>query len=370
MTKVSPIAIQQINSDAEPRVTSRPLRSLDDLSDQGLIEDADDQQLEEVSRRFAIGVTPTMADLIEPHNPADPIAMQFIPDVRELEQHPTDTGDPIGDRRHSPLTGIVHRYPDRLLLTPIHVCPVYCRFCFRRETVGKPEHALLSDSELAAALDYIRNHQEVWEVILSGGDPLLLSPRRLTAIIKALNEIEHVGVIRVHTRVPVVDPARISQRRIAALRSATALYVVLHSNHARELTADARAACARLVDAGIPMLSQTVLLKGINDDPDTLEELLRMLVANRIKPYYLHHADRTAGTGHFRTSIKHGRAIVKSLRGRVSGLCQPTYVLDIPGGAGKVPLESGWVEREGQSGYQFTDHRGLQHAYDDHCDDT
>ncbi len=365
MPKMSPIAARQSNQHQTPHNARQSLRSLDDLEGEGLIESANDPRLEEVGRRFAIRLTPAMADVIDPQNPADPVARQFIPDVRELEKHPADISDPIGDRSHSPVTGIVHRYPDRLLLTPIHVCPVYCRFCFRRETVGKPEQALLSDSDLETALDYIRDHPEVWEVILSGGDPLLLSPRRIQKLVSALNDIEHVGVIRIHTRVPVVDPDRISRRMIDALRSNKAVYVVLHTNHTRELTSAAREACAQLVDAGIPMLSQTVLLKGVNDDPAMLEQLLRTLVANRIKPYYLHHADRAPGTAHFRTSIDEGREIVRSLRGRVSGLCQPTYVLDIPGGAGKVPLDSGWVAPGENARHRITDYQGKEHDYDD-----
>jgi lysine 2,3-aminomutase len=326
---------------------------------------AQHEDLDEVSRRFAIAITPAMTDLIEPQNPADPIALQFQPDVRELETTPDELSDPIGDAAHSPVAGIVHRYPDRLLLTPVKVCPVYCRFCFRRETVGKQARALLTATELDAAINYISQHEEVWEVILSGGDPLILSPRRLQDIIGRLSKIGHVGVIRIHTRVPVVEPARVKPALLAALRSAKAVYVVLHSNHPRELTKAAQSACGRIVDAGIPMLSQTVLLKGINDDAQTLETLLRQLVANRIKPYYLHHADKAPGTSHFRTSIGKGRALVSGLRGKISGLCQPTYVLDIPGGHGKVPLGESWAEPAGTAQYRVRDCRGHNHTYAD-----
>jgi lysine 2,3-aminomutase len=346
-------------------IQTKVLRNSADLAEAGLIDAKNRPQLEAVGQRFAIAITPTMADLIDPQNPGDPIAKQFIPDIRELNAHPLDQSDPIGDQPHSPVTGIVHRYPDRLLLMPVKVCPVYCRFCFRRETVSNPEHALLSDDELDTALNYIRSHDEIWEVILSGGDPLLLSPRRLTTIISALNEMEHVGVIRIHTRVPVVDPKRVSSVLLDALQSKTAVYVVLHTNHPQELTNAARTACAQIVDAGIPMLSQTVLLKDINDDPETLEALFRQLITCRVKPYYLHHADRAPGTAHFRTTIKKGRAIMQTLRSKVSGICQPTYVLDIPGGAGKVPLEPEFVAEESPSRYKVRDHRGLIHEYDD-----
>jgi lysine 2,3-aminomutase len=321
--------------------------------------------LNEVSRRFAVAITPPMRDLIDPRNPADPIGLQFQPDVRELETTPDELHDPIGDSEHSPVDGIVHRYPDRLLLTPIRVCPVYCRFCFRRETVGKPDQAILSDQQLDTALDYIAAHPEVWEVILSGGDPLILSPRRLQKILRKLTVIEHVGVIRLHTRVPVIEPERVNAALLDALDSAKAVYIVLHTNHPRELTAPARDACSRIVDAGIPMLSQTVLLKGINDDAQTLETLLRQLVANRVKPYYLHHADKARGTSHFRTSIAAGRALMNDLRGRVSGLCQPDYVLDIPGGHGKAPLAESWTEPMGEARYKVRDYRGQNHVYTD-----
>ena len=322
-------------------------------------------ELDEVSRRFAVAITPAMQDLIDPQNPADPIALQFSPDIRELETHPDELSDPIGDVPHSPVTGIVHRYPDRLLLTPVKVCPVYCRFCFRRETVGKQAHALLTEAELDAAIRYISEHEEAWEVILSGGDPLILSPRRLKDIVRRLTAIEHVGVIRIHTRVPVVEPERINPALLDALQSSKAVYVVLHSNHPRELTKAAKRACKSIIDTGIPMLSQTVLLKGINDDAQTLATLLRQLVANRIKPYYLHHADKAAGTRRFRTSIAEGRALMDDLQGRISGLCQPTYVLDIPGGYGKVPLNENRVVRDGAAEYRVRDYRGGQHTYHD-----
>jgi lysine 2,3-aminomutase len=207
----------------------------------------------------------------------------------------------------------------------------------------------------------------VWEVILSGGDPLLMSARRLQEIIGALEQIDHVKTIRIHTRVPVVDPARISAKLVSALKCSKPVYVVLHSNHPNELSANAKQACALLVDNGIPMLSQTVLLKGINDDPVTLEALMRTLVENRVKPYYLHHADRARGTGHFRTSIKEGQELMRELRGRVSGLCQPEYVLDIPGGAGKTPIGPQWIESSDgtANGYDITDYHGNQHQYMD-----
>jgi lysine 2,3-aminomutase len=253
-----------------------------------------------------------------------------------------------------------------VLLKPVHVCAVYCRFCFRREVVGQGR--ALSRDQLAAALDYIRAHSEIWEVVLTGGDPLVLAPRRLQEIVAALAAVPHVKVIRVHTRVPVVEPARVTPALVRALKArGKASYVVLHANHARELTPKARAACARLVDAGIPMLSQSVLLRGVNDDAAVLGELLRALVECRIKPYYLHHGDLAPGTSHWRTGIDEGQALMRSLRGRLSGLCQPTYVLDIPGGHGKSPIGPGYLARVGGSNgtarYEVEDFNGRRHAY-------
>ena len=314
---------------------------------------------------MAVALTPAVRDRIDAADPADPIARQFVPTAEELLIAPDELADPIGDAPYTPLPGVTHRYPDRVLLKPTHACPVYCRFCFRREVVG-PGGGALSEAELAAALDYVAERPSIWEVILSGGDPLILSPRRLGAIVARLDAIPHLGVIRVHTRVPAVEPERVTPELVAALRAKKAVWVVLHANHARELDARTRDAIARLVDAGIPMLAQTVLLAGVNDDPEALEALFRALVALRVKPYYLHHADLAPGTGHFRTSIASGQALVRGLRGRVSGLCQPTYVLDLPGGAGKVPIGPAYL-RESTRGEAAVveDWQGKLHRYPD-----
>jgi lysine 2,3-aminomutase len=320
--------------------------------------------LDLVAERYAVAVTPLMQELIDAESCDGPVARQFVPDGRELEHGPLELSDPIGDASHSPVPGIVHRYPDRVLLTPTKICPVYCRFCFRRETVGRPEHALLDEAELDGALQYIRDNEQIWEVILSGGDPLVLSPRRLSGILDALRSIDHVRVLRVHTRVPLVAPERVSPGLVGALRAATPLFVVLHANHASEFTGAGEAACARLVDAGIPMLGQTVLLAGVNDDAVELETLMRRFVENRIKPYYLHQADRANGTGHFRTSVEKGRAMVGELRGRLSGICQPTYVLDIPGGYGKSPIGPDYVRRGRDGRMQVLDYQGCWHDYE------
>jgi len=338
-------------------------RSAADLAEAGVIETARIAEIDAVAARFAVAVTEDLLELIDAADPADPIARQFVPSAAELAHSAAERADPIGDRAHSPVDGIVHRYPDRVLLKLTQLCPVYCRFCFRREMVG-PEQPGLDDAALARALDYVRAHDAIWEVILTGGDPLILSDRRLGTVIAALNAIPHVAVIRIHTRVPVADPARVTPALVAALGGRAPVYVLLHCNHPRELTPAARAACARFVDAGIPMLGQTVLLRGVNDDVETMSRLLRELVAARVKPHYLHHGDLAPGTRGFRTTIDAGQRLMRALRGNLSGLCQPTYVLDIPDGHGKVPIGPGYLTaRDGQ--YVVDDGRGQPHRYAD-----
>jgi lysine 2,3-aminomutase len=343
---------------------TRTLRRPQDLVDAGLVPDHGRAALDEVAKRYAIAITPAIADLVAEDAPSGPIAAQFVPDAAELKSHPDEADDPIGDDAHSPVPGIVHRYPDRVLLKPVHVCAVYCRYCFRRTMVGPGKRQTLSPQALATAFDYIRARPEIWEVILTGGDPLVLSPRKLAAIVRTLVAIEHVQVVRIHTRLPVADPAKITPALVRAMKATPkATYVVLHANHARELSPAARAACARIVDAGIPMLSQSVLLRGVNDNPQALAELMKSFVACRIKPYYLHHADLAPGTGHFRTSIAEGQALMRALHGRHSGLCQPQYVLDIPGGHGKSPVGPRYLTGSDSEGYEVTDFQGDRHSY-------
>jgi len=333
------------------------LRNVPDLLAAGLIPENEAPALEAVTARYAMAITPDIVRIVDPADPDDPIARQFVPTADELIASPDELADPIGDEVHSPVKGIVHRYPDRVLLKPLHACPVYCRFCFRREQVG-PGGEMLNREELEAALAYIRGNPAIWEVILTGGDPLMLSPRRLGAILDALEAIPHIATLRIHSRVPVVDPGRITPALLAVLDRRKPVWIAIHSNHPRELTEAARAACRSLVRAGVTLLGQTVLLRGVNDDPAVLEALFRAMVAERIKPYYLHHPDLAPGTAHFRLGIAEGRAIVRALRGRLSGLAQPTYVLDIPGGAGKVPIGPNMVEPGG-----VRDPAGRLHAY-------
>lgn len=285
-------------------------------------------------------------DLIDWCDPADPLRRQVLPTAAELAVHPDELADPIGDDAHSPTPGVVHRYPDRALLLLTAACAVHCRFCFRREFVGQPARAL-SPAQFEAAFAYLARHDEIWEVILSGGDVLTLPDAYLAGVLARLRAIPHLRIVRVHSRVPAVLPARLSDELARLLRRHAPVYLVAHVNHPREVTPAFAHAVGRLVDAGVPVLSQSVLMAGVNDDAAVLGDLFRRLVESRVKPYYLHHPDLARGTGHFRVSVATGRRLMRELRGRVSGLCLPTYVLDTPGGLGKVPLEDAYVHHQG-----------------------
>ena len=337
-------------------MTSRASENLSDLVRDGRLPEAT-AELQEVAQQFRIRMTAAMRDAADPG-----VDAQFVPTSAELTIRPEELYDPIGDDAHSPVPGLTHRYPDRVILHSTQTCEVYCRFCFRRETVG--EDGTLTETELDAILSYLSDHPQIHEVILTGGDPLVLSPRRLGRLMARLRALPHLEVIRFHTRVPVVAPHRITPDLLDALRGST-VYMVVHTNHPAELTEEARAALARLADAGIPLLSQSVLLRGINDSAETLTALFRGLIRNRVKPYYLHHCDLARGTSHFRTTIGEGQAIMTALRGRLSGIAMPTYVLDIPGGFGKVPLTADYARHVGEGRWQITDWKGGRHDYRD-----
>lgn len=343
---------------------NRSLAKPADFVAAGLVAPQRADDLARVVTKYSAALSGRLADLIDPADPADPIARQFVPDISELDPDPRDLSDPIGDDAHSPCEGLVHRYPDRVLLKLVAACPVYCRFCFRRETVGAAKGGMLSAQAFARALDYIRSQTGVWEVILTGGDPLALSPRRLREAIGAIAAIDHVRTIRIHTRVPVAVPDLVTPELIAALKTpAAATWVAVHANHPRELTGLAREKCAALIDAGLPLVSQTVLLKGVNDDPDTLAALMRGFVETRIKPYYLHHPDLAPGTAHFRLGIAEGRRIVAEMNRRLSGIARPAYVLDIPGGHGKIALAQEAAREDAPGDWRLTDPAGGVHAY-------
>jgi len=347
------------------RTSQRTLTTAKALIDAGLATPERLEELEAVGRRYAVAIPPALAALIDTSDADDPIARQFVPDARELIRTPAERDDPIGDHLKSPVRGLVHRYPDRVLLKMVSVCAVYCRFCFRREMVGPGEPGL-DDEAFSAALDYIRARPAIWEVVLTGGDPLALSPRRVAAATEALAAIPHLEILRWHTRLPVAAPDRVTAALARALTAGhgKTVYVAIHANHARELTPSARAAAARLHAAGVVLVSQSVLLKGVNDDVETLEALMRAFVEARIKPYYLHHADLAPGTSHLRTTIAEGQALMRALRGRVSGLAMPAYVLDSPGARGKTPIGPSYVREDGED-YWIQDAQGGEARYRD-----
>ena len=316
---------------------SRTLRSPQDLARAGLVAPATLPALEVVAARYATAITPAMAALINPDDPADPIGLQYIPDAAELITAPHELEDPTADAPFTPVKGVVHRYPDRALLKPLLACPVYCRFCFRREKVG-PDGGLLTEAELQEALAWFEGNTAIREVILTGGDPLMLSARRLGEILGRLAGMAHIETLRIHTRVPVADPARVTGALVAAMRQTKPVFIAVHANHAREFTPDAAAALARLAEAGVPLLGQTVLLRGVNDDAAAMEALLRVMIRNRIKPYYLHSLDPAPGTARFQVPEAEGLALMASLRGRLPGHALPFFVRETPMGGGKKPV--------------------------------
>ncbi|PZP44903.1 MAG: lysine-2,3-aminomutase-like protein [Azospirillum brasilense] len=325
---------------------ARTLRSPEALAEAGLVPAAALPGLRAVSERYAISVTPGVAALIDRTDPADPIAAQYIPQAAELIISAQELEDPTADHPHSPVKGVVHRYPDRALLKPLLACPVYCRFCFRREQVG-PDGGLLSEAELDAALDYFARTPQLHEAILTGGDPLMLSPRRLGMIVARLSTIPHIEIIRIHSRVPVADPARVTPALAGALDTEKALFLCVHANHAREFSPPARSALRLLARGGVALLGQSVLLRGVNDSEAALEDLFRAMLASRIKPYYLHQLDRAPGTARFEVPIAEGRRLLHALRGRLTGLAWPVYALDTPGGGGKAPIGPEFATPEG-----------------------
>jgi lysine 2,3-aminomutase len=316
---------------------AQTLRSTSALLQAGFVPESHVAALETLEARYAIAVPPALAALIE--HPDDPIARQIIPHPDELITAGHELPDPTADQAHSPLPGLVHRYPDRVLIKPLLVCPLYCRFCFRREQVG-PDGGLLTDAQLDATIAYIRARPAIREVILTGGDPLLLSPRRLSVLLGVLDTIPHLDQLRIHTRVPVADPSRITPALLQALATEKPLFVAVHANHAREFAPAAAAALRDLAGAGAILLGQSVLLRGVNDSVQALEDLFRAMLRHRIKPYYLHQLDAAPGTARFLVPVTEGLALLAALRGRVTGLAFPTYVRERPNGAGKEPILS------------------------------
>ncbi|TPM34351.1 KamA family radical SAM protein [Mesorhizobium sp. B2-3-5] len=318
---------------------------------------------QEAASRHKVRAPKAYLDLIDWNDPADPIRAQVIPSPGELEEAEGELGDPIADHDFSPVPRLTHRHADRVLLFPTYQCAVYCRFCFRKESLTSIGRGYTREA-LEPALAYIAAHPEIREVILTGGDPLSLPDKALAEIRARIEAIAHVRLLRVHTRVPVALPSRITSGLVEALQGRLMVTIVTHFNHAREITDAAEAACRTMRQAGFVLLNQSVLLKGVNDNVEVLEELCRELMYRLgVKPYYLHHGDLARGMAHRRTTIAEGQALVEALRGRLSGICNPVYVLDLPEGGGKVPLGSCHVEERDGDSWRI---RGLDGAVRDY----
>ncbi len=315
-------------------------------------------RLRQAAESFEFRISPAMVDLIK--SPGDPIWRQYVPDLQELEVH-DGLVDSLAEDANSPVPNITHRYPDRALFLVSPVCAAYCRFCTRRRKVGDPEKIPMA--ELESAFRYLEEHVEIRDVIMSGGDPLLLSDRRIEDLCKRLRAIPHLEVLRIGSRVPCHLPERITPELCAILKRYHPLYINTHFNHPDELTPAAVAALGRLADAGIPLGCQTVLLKGVNDDPEVMKRLMQKLLAARVRPYYIYMCDQVAGAEHFRTTVEKGLEIIRALRGWTSGLAVPHFVIDAPGGGGKIPLLPEYVESISNDAVVLRNYAGKRYVY-------
>jgi lysine 2,3-aminomutase len=305
---------------------------------------------------FRVGITPYYASLMDPVHASCPVRLQAIPRVHEADIRDEELRDPLGEDTHNPAPSVVHKYPDRVLFLVVDRCGIYCRHCNRRRLVGGDEPPTTADLE--AGLEYIAKTRRIRDVLLSGGDPLLLSTRRLDYLLGRLRAIPHVETIRIGTRLPVVCPMRIDAELTGALRKHHPLFINTHFNHVKELTPEARAGCERLVDAGIPVGNQTVLLRGVNSSVRSLRALMRGLLRSRVKPYYLFQGDTVIGTDHLRTSIESAMELYQGLRGWMNGMAVPMLVLDAPGGGGKVPIVPSYIEQMDPTTVRVRTYRG------------
>ncbi len=318
----------------------------------------------EAAARFPIAVTPYYASLITRLDPTDPIFAQAVPQPAELFDPPCLRDDPLEEDEDMPVPGLVHRYPDRALLLATSTCAMYCRHCTRKRVAGQREGSV-GARQLARQVDYLRAHPEIRDVVISGGDPFTMKTDALERVLAAVRSVPSVQIIRIGTRTPVTLPMRVDPELVQMLRRYAPLWVNTHFNHPRELTPAARAACALLVDGGIPVGNQSVLLRGVNDDPDTMETLLLGLLRARVRPYYLYQCDLVRGVEHFRTPLAHGLELMERLRGRVSGLGIPSFVVDLPGGGGKIPLLPGYIVSTGVGRTVLRNSEGMMVAYPD-----
>jgi lysine 2,3-aminomutase len=324
--------------------------------------DEEEAELEETLQRFRMAITPYYAALMDRNYRLCSVRLQAVPRIQELESDQSDMDDPLHEDVDSSIPGLTHRYPDRVLLLVTNICSMNCRHCTRRRLVGQTDKPL-SQENIDRAVEYIREHKEIRDVLLSGGDPFTLSTRRLEEIISAIREIPHVEIIRIGSRTPVVMPMRIDDELVSMLRKYHPIYVNTHFNHYDEITAQSRQACAKLADAGIPLGNQSVLLRDVNDCPRIMKKLVHELLKIRVKPYYIYQCDLTRGISHFRTSLSKGVEIIESLRGHTTGMAVPTFVVDAPGGGGKIPLGPEYLVSHSDRRYVLRNYEGVLTTY-------
>lgn len=338
------------------------ITSVEKLSEVICLSEREKSDIEKCLELFRMAVTPYYASLINPDDPDDPVRKQAIPSIAETYPCENDLNDPLNEEGDSPVPHVVHRYPDRVLFIVTLKCSMYCRHCTRRRTVGE-EDRIISEKELSCAIDYIRSRNEIRDVLISGGDPLIMSDERLEHIVSSLRAIPHVDIIRIGTRIPVVMPMRITDGLLMMLKKYQPVWINTHFNHPREITEYAMQACTAIVDSGIPLGNQSVLLKGINDNSEVMKELLLKLVHMRVRPYYLYQCDLSRGIGHFRTSVDCGIKIMHELTGNISGYAIPKYVIDAPMGGGKIPINYDYVVSRGSNEVVMENYRGEIYKY-------
>ncbi len=335
--------------------------SIESVDELGSVLKTDISSMEKVVKTYPMRVNPYYLSLIKKKDGA--LWRQAIPSVLELEDD-LNQADPLREDQQSPVKTIIHRYPDRVIFLVSNKCAMYCRYCMRKRKVGDNEQHFPAGGELIEqGLEYIRKTDTISDVILSGGDPLLLETSEIDYLLKEIFNIPHVDIVRIHTRVPCTLPQRITENLVAVLKKYRPLYINTHFNHPEELTGTAAAACSMLADAGIPLGCQTVLLREVNDSTDVIQQLLKKLVKNRIRPYYLHHPDQIKGTSHFRMPVKYGLDIMRGLRGFNSGLCIPQYMIDLPGGGGKIPLLPDYVRQMNDDMMTVINYEGKMYTY-------
>ncbi len=340
------------------------IRDVDTLAKVLPLSEKEKADVAEVLKSFRMAITPYYASLIDPANPVCPVRLQAVPRLPETHDDPSDQDDPLHEDVDSPVPGLTHRYPDRVLLLVTNMCSMNCRHCTRRRLVGSEDHHM-PEENFDKAVEYIRNTPIVRDVLISGGDPFVLSDEKLESIIARIRAIPHVEIIRIGTRTPVVMPMRVTDALAAMLKKYHPLYVNVHFNHPKEITAEAREACAKLADAGIPLGNQSVLLRDINDCPVLMKKLVQKLLAVRVKPYYIYQCDLSRGISHFRTTVSKGIEIIENLRGHTSGMAVPTFVVDAPGGGGKTPVMPSYLITSNEKRVILRNYEGVITTYDE-----